>query len=41
MILPARNKKDMVDVPKDAKKGLSFRFVKNAEEVLKIAMAEG
>ena len=41
VILPARNKKDMVDVPKEAKKGLSFRFVKNAEEVLKIAMAEG
>ena len=39
VILPARNKKDMVDVPKEAKKGLTFRFVKNAEEVLKAAIA--
>ena len=40
VILPARNKKDMVDVPKEAKKGLTFRFVRNAEEVLKTALVE-
>jgi len=40
VILPARNRKDMVDVPKEAKKGLTFRFVKNAEEVLKTALVE-
>jgi len=38
VILPARNRKDMVDVPKEAKKGLTFRFVRNAEEALRIAM---
>jgi len=38
VILPRRNKKDMADLPKDAKKGITFRFVKNASEVLKIAL---
>jgi ATP-dependent Lon protease len=41
VILPARNKKDMVDVPKQAQKGLQFRFVKNTNEVLKIALDTG
>ena len=39
MILPARNKKDMVDVPKQAKKGMSFIHVKNVNEALKIALS--
>jgi len=38
VILPARNKKDIPDVPKEAKKGLKFRFVRNTNEVLKIAL---
>jgi ATP-dependent Lon protease len=38
VILPARNRKDMVDVPKEAKKGMRFQFVKNVEGVLKAAM---
>ncbi len=40
VILPARNRKDMGDVPKEAKKGMTFRFVRNAEEVLRTALAE-
>jgi len=40
VILPLRNKKDMVDVPKEAKKGLEFKFVKNAQEALKIALSD-
>ncbi|MBN2019581.1 MAG: endopeptidase La [Sedimentisphaerales bacterium] len=38
VILPTRNKKDLPEVPKEAKKGLTFKFVKNTNEVLKIAL---
>ena len=38
VILPARNKKDLPEVPKEAKKGLHFKFVKNTNEVLKRAL---
>jgi ATP-dependent Lon protease len=38
VILPARNRKDLPDVPKEAKKGLKFEFVKNTDEALKIAL---
>jgi len=38
VILPARNKKDLPEVPKEAKKGLKFKFVKNTNEALKIAL---
>jgi ATP-dependent Lon protease len=39
VILPARNKKDLPEVPKEAKKGLGFKFVKNTNEVLKLAIS--
>jgi ATP-dependent Lon protease len=38
VILPARNKKDMPEVPKEAKKGIKFEFVKNTNDALKIAL---
>ncbi len=38
IILPARNRKDLPEVPREAKKGLKFAFVKNTDEVLKIAL---
>ncbi len=38
VILPNRNKKDLPDVPREAKKDLEFKFVKNTREVLKIAL---
>ena len=38
VILPARNKKDMSEVPKEAKKGLKFEFVKNTTDALKITL---
>ncbi|MFH1371168.1 MAG: S16 family serine protease [Planctomycetota bacterium] len=38
VILPARNKKDLPEVPKEARKGLHFKFVKNTNEVLKNAL---
>jgi len=38
IILPARNKKDIPEVPVEAKKGLKFKFVKNTTEALKIAL---
>ncbi len=39
VILPLRNKKDIPEVPSEAKKGLKFKFVKNTNEVLKIALS--
>ena len=33
-----RNKKDVPEVPLEAKRGLKFKFVKNANEVLKLAL---
>ena len=38
VILPERNKKDLVDVPKEVTKSLKFNFVRNADQVLKIAL---
>jgi len=38
VILPARNRKDIPEVPTEAKKGLKLRFVKNTQQVLKIAL---
>ncbi len=38
VILPARNKKDIPEVPAEAKKGMKFKFVKNTDEALKIAL---
>ena len=39
VILPARNRKDIPEVPTEAKKGLKFKFVKNITEALKIAIS--
>ncbi len=41
VILPARNRKDMPEVPVEAKKDMRFKFVKNTSEVLKIALDTG
>jgi len=38
VILPARNKKDMVEVPAEAKKNMKFKFVSKASQVLNIAL---
>jgi len=38
VILPARNRKDIPEVPAEAKKNLNFQFVKNTTEVLKLAL---
>jgi ATP-dependent Lon protease len=38
VIVPARNKKDIPDIPAEAKKGLKFEFVKNTNEALRIAL---
>ena len=38
VILPRRNQKDMVEVPKEAKRGMQFVFVARAEDVLKTAL---
>ena len=38
VILPARNKKDVPDIPREAKKGLKLTFVKNTNEAFIIAL---
>ncbi len=38
IILPADNKKDMADIPKEIQRDVKFFFVKTMEEVLKIAL---
>ncbi|MCF7954240.1 MAG: endopeptidase La [Phycisphaerae bacterium] len=38
VILPARNKKDIPDIPDDARTGMNFVFVKKAQDVLKTAL---
>ena len=38
VILPQRNKKDLPEVPAEAKKNLKFKFVKNTTEALKLAL---
>ena len=38
IILPADNKKDMEDIPKEIQRDVKFFFVKTMEEVLKIAL---
>ncbi len=38
VILPQRSKKEIPEVPNEAKKGLKFEFVKNTTDALKIAL---
>ena len=40
VILPARNEKDLVEVPENAKKDLTFKFVERIDEVLALAFAK-
>jgi ATP-dependent Lon protease len=41
VILPARNKKDLEDVPENARKELEFVFVDNVEQVLNLVLLNG
>jgi ATP-dependent Lon protease len=41
VILPARNRRDLVDVPQEAQKEMTFVFVKNVDELLKAALGDG
>ncbi len=40
VIVPARNEKDMPDIPQEVKDNLQFHFVSNIDEVLKYALGE-
>ena len=39
VIVPARNEKDLPDIPEEVKNTLKFHFVKNVDQVLEIALA--
>jgi ATP-dependent Lon protease len=39
ILLPAENEKDLLDVPKEARDDLTFRFARTVEEVLEMALA--
>jgi len=41
IILPGRNRKDLVDVPEEAKKDLRFEFADKIDQVLDVAMDGG
>jgi len=41
MILPAANKKDLVDIPKAVRKEMTFLFVEEINEVLRQALVQG
>jgi len=41
VILPERNRRDLADVPADARSQLTFKFVSNVDEVLKLAFGDG
>lgn len=38
VLVPARNEKDMPDIPDEVKQALKFHFVKNIDEVLQLAL---
>jgi ATP-dependent Lon protease len=38
VIVPQRNKKDIEDLPREARKGMKFTYVSKAPEVLKTAL---
>jgi ATP-dependent Lon protease len=40
VILPERNRKDLVDLPPDARKELKFHFVRNVDDVLETALVK-
>ena len=39
VILPEKNKKDLVEVPERAKKGLTFKFIKRMDEVIEWSLS--
>ena len=38
VILPAKNKKDVAEIPKDVRKDLKIHYVEEIEQVLEIAL---
>ncbi|MHC4982175.1 MAG: endopeptidase La [Planctomycetota bacterium] len=38
VVLPARNQKDLVDIPADARRSLKFQFADTVDDVLKVAL---
>lgn len=41
VILPKRNKKDLVDVPEEVKEALKFHFIQNLDEAINIVFSNG
>jgi len=41
VVLPHRNRKDLTEVPEDAKKGLDFVFARKVDDVLSAALRDG
>ncbi|NIA07701.1 MAG: hypothetical protein GWP14_08755, partial [Actinobacteria bacterium] len=38
VIMPARNRKDLVDIPKEVRKQMKFRFVSHSSQGLRLAL---
>jgi ATP-dependent Lon protease len=41
IIMPARNEKDLVDIPPNVKKEINFIFAKKVDDVLEAGLVEG
>ena len=41
VVAPQRNKRDVEDLPREAKRGMKFVYIAKADEVLKTALASG
>ena len=40
VIVPKQNERDLIEVPRSIRQNLTFHFVEDMEEVLKLALAE-
>jgi len=41
LILPERNRKDVQEIPREIRKDMTFHYVREMEEVLPLALANG
>ena len=41
VILPERNRKDVLEIPKDIRSDMTFHYIRQVEEVLPLALADG
>jgi ATP-dependent Lon protease len=40
VVLPERNRKDVLEIPAEARKGLNFAYVRNVDDAMTVALVE-